>query len=102
MSLDPTSIGQARYTMHWNTALKSLDTTFDGRLSAARRSECAVMQESKRSRGNPSHSGKKIEGGSASTRAECAPAAPADYRPLFPCKGPTIGRDAQVGSFLPL
>ncbi|MEU8571205.1 hypothetical protein AB0C51_23165 [Streptomyces pathocidini] len=32
MSLDPTGKGQARWTMHWKTALNA----FDGRLLAAR------------------------------------------------------------------
>lgn len=36
MSLDPTGKGQARWTMRWKTALNAFDTTFDGRLSAAR------------------------------------------------------------------
>ncbi|MEV5666543.1 IS256 family transposase [Streptomyces flaveolus] len=36
MSLDPTGMGQARWTMRWKTALNAFDITFDGRLSAAR------------------------------------------------------------------
>ncbi|MET8177158.1 IS256 family transposase [Streptomyces clavifer] len=36
MSLDPTGKGQARWTMRWKTALNAFDSTFDGRLSAAR------------------------------------------------------------------
>jgi hypothetical protein len=36
MSVGPTGKGQARWTMHWKTALNAFGITFDGRLSAAR------------------------------------------------------------------
>lgn len=36
MSLDPTGKAQALWIMRWKTALNAFDTTFDGRLSAAR------------------------------------------------------------------
>jgi transposase-like protein len=44
MALDPTGKGRARWTQRWKQALNAFDITFDGRLSAARRSNNTTNQ----------------------------------------------------------